>query len=67
MAILWLNMKQEVSLCPGWHSKAKLVSKACKFDHKSDEVPEACTNEAHKKDESWEAVEPADDAYEAFD
>ena len=34
----------------------------CKFDHKSDEVPAACTDEAHKKDESREAVELADDA-----
>ena len=60
MAVLWPNMKQKVSPCPGWHSKAKLVSEACKSNHKSNEVLVACTNDAYKKDESWEAVELAD-------
>ena len=55
-------MKQVVSLCPGHHSKAKLVSEVCKSDHKSDEVPAACTDEARKKDKSREAVELAYDA-----
>ena len=55
-------MKQEVFLCPGWHSKAKLVFEACKFDHKSDEVLVAYTDEAHKKDESRETVELENDA-----
>ena len=62
MVVMWPHMKQEVSLCLGWHSKAKLVFKACKSDHKSDEVPVTYTDEAHKKDESQEAVELADDA-----
>ena len=62
MAVLWPNMKQEVFLCPGWHSKAKLVFEACKFDHKSDEVLVAYTDEAHKKDESRETVELENDA-----
>ena len=54
MVVLWPNMKQEVSLCPWWHSKAKLVSETCKSDHKSDE--------AHKKDESRETMELENDA-----
>ena len=62
MVVLWPNMKHEVSPCPGWHSKAKLVSEACKFDHKSDEVLVTCTDESHKKDESREAMELADGA-----
>ena len=51
-----------VSPSPGHHSKAKLVSEACKFDHKSDEVLVTCTDESHKKDESREAMELADGA-----
>ena len=62
MVVLWPYMKQVVSQCPGWHSKAKLMSKACRSDHKSDEAPMVCTDEVHKNDESWEAVESADDA-----
>ena len=62
MVVLWPNMKQKVSPCPGWHSKAKLVSETCKSDHKSDEVPMACIDEAHKKDESQETVELANNA-----
>ena len=62
MVVLCTNMKYEVSLCPGWHSKAKLVSETCKSDHKSDDVPMACTDEAHKKDESQETMELADNA-----
>ena len=54
MAVLWSNMKHEVFLCPGWHSKEKLVFEACKSDHKSDE--------AHKKDESRETMELENDA-----
>ena len=46
----------------GRHSKTKLMFEACRFDHKSDEVPVACTNEVHKKDESQDAMEPNDDA-----
>ena len=45
-------MKLMVSQCPGWHSKAKLKSVACRSDHKQDKVPVAYTNEVHKKDES---------------
>ena len=67
MAILWLNMKQEVSLCHGWHSKAKLMSEACRSDHKSSEALVVCIDEVHKNDESREAVEPAYDAWEAYD
>ena len=55
-------MKQEVSLCPGQHSKVVLMSEVCEPDHKSDEVPVACTDEVHKKGESHEAVELANDA-----
>ena len=62
MAVLWLCMKQVVSLCPERHSKAKLVFEVCKSDHKSDEVPVTCTDEAHKKDESRETVELENDA-----
>ena len=61
MVVMWPCMKQVVSLCPGQHSKAKLVSEACKSDHKSDEVPAACTDEAHKNDKSREVVELAYD------
>ena len=49
-------------MCLGWHSKAKLVFEACKSDHKSDEVLVTYTDEAHKKDESRETVELANDA-----
>ena len=59
MVVMWPCMKQVVSLCPGQHSKAKLVSEVCKSDHKSDEVPAACTDEVHKKDKSREALELA--------
>ena len=52
-------MKQKVSPCPRWNSKAKLVYEACKSDHKSDEVLVAYTDEAQKNDESREAVELA--------
>ena len=52
-------MKQEVSPCPGWHIKAKLVSEACKSDHK--------LNEVDMKNEPQEAVGLADDAWEVFD
>ena len=62
MVVLWPYMKQVVSLCPGRHSKTKLMFEACRFDHKSDEVPVACTNEVHKKDESQDAMESNDDA-----
>ena len=62
MVVPWPYMRQVVSQCPGWHSKAKLVSEACKFDHKSDEVLVTCTDESHKKDESLEAMELADGA-----
>ena len=67
MVVLWPNMKHEVSPCPGWHSKAKLVSEACKSDHKQDDMPVAYTNEVHKKGESREAMELADDTQEASD
>ena len=59
MVVLWPNMKQEVSPCPGWHIKAKLVSEACKSDHK--------LNEVDMKNEPQEAVGLADDAWEVFD
>ena len=62
MAILWLYMKQVVSRCPEWHSKAKLVSEACKHDQKSDEALVACTVEVDMKDESQEAVALTNDA-----
>ena len=65
MVVMWPCMKQVVSPCPRRHNKAKLVFEVCKFDHKSDEVPVACTNEVHKNDESRKAVEPVDDAYKA--
>ena len=63
-------MKQEVSLSPGQHSEVVLMSEVCEPDHKSDEVPVACTDEVHvactdevhKKGESHEAVELANDA-----
>ena len=60
-------MKQVVSRCPGWHSKAKLMSEACRSNHKLDEAPVVCTDEVHKNDESREAVKPAYDAWEAYD
>ena len=47
-------MKQEVSLSPGQHSEVVLMSEVCEPDHKSDEV--------HKKGESYEVVELANDA-----
>ena len=59
MVVLWPNMKQKVSPCPRWNSKAKLVYEACKSDHKSDEVLVAYIDEAQKNDESREAVELA--------
>ena len=62
MAVLWPYMKHMVSRCPGRHSKAKLMSEACRSDHKLDEAPVVCTDEVHKNDESREAVESADDA-----
>ena len=62
MATPWPYMRQVVSQCPGWHNKAKPKSVACKSDHKSDEVPVACTDEVDMKNESREAVELADDA-----
>ena len=55
-------MKQVVSLCPRQHSKAKLMSEACRSDHKSDEALVAFTDEVYKKDESQDAVESNDDA-----
>ena len=67
MVVLWPYMKQVVSRCPGWHSKAKLVSEACKFDHKSDEVPLACTAEVDMKNEPREDVGSVDDACEISD
>ena len=62
MVVMWPCMKQVVSPCPRRHNKAKLVSEVCKFDHKSDEVLVAYTDEAHKKDESRETVELENDA-----
>ena len=38
------------------------MSEAYRSDHKSDEALVAYTDEMHKKDESREAVESADDA-----
>ena len=52
MAVLWLCRKLGVSQCPVWHNKVKPKSVAYITDHKSDEMPEACTTEVDKKDES---------------
>ena len=62
MAVLWPCRKSGVSQCLGRHNKAKPKFAACMSDHKSDEVPAACTDEVHKNDESREAVELAYDA-----
>ena len=67
MVVLWPYMKQVVSRFPGWHSKAKLVSDACKSDHKSDEVPVACTAKVDMKNKPQEYIGPADDAWEVSD
>ena len=62
MAVPWLYKKQEASRCPEWHNKVELVSEAGMSDHKSGEVPVACTTEVCKMDEPREAVEQVDDA-----
>ena len=51
MAVLWPYMKQVVSRCPGRHSKAMLMSEACKLDHKFDEEPVAHIFEVDMKGE----------------
>ena len=56
MAALWLCKKLGVSQHPVWHNKAKPKSVAHRSDHKPDEVPEACTTEVDKKDESRRTV-----------
>ena len=62
MAVLWPCRKPGVSRCPGRHNKAKPKSAACVFDHKLDEVPVACTDEVHRKNEARKSVGPADGA-----
>ena len=62
MAVLWLYKKQEASRCPQWHNKAEPVSEAGMSNHKSGEVPVACTAKVCKMDEPREAVGQADDA-----
>ena len=61
MTVLWSCRKPRVSQCPRRHNKVKPKSAACMSDHKPDKVPVAYTDEVHKKDESWDAVESAYD------
>ena len=67
MVVLWLYTRQVISRCPGWHNEVKPKSVAYRTDHKSDEVPVAYTDEVDMKDESREAVGPADGAWEVSD
>ena len=60
MVVLWPCRKPRVSQCPGRHNKAKLKSAACMSDHKLDEVPVACTDEMHRKNEARKVVGSAD-------
>ena len=62
MVVLWPCRKPGVSQCPERHNKAKPKSTVCMFDHKPDEVPVACTDEVHRKNEARIAVGPADGA-----
>ena len=62
MAVLWPCRKPRVSQCLGRHNKAKPKSAEYMSDHKLDEVPVACTDEVHRKNEARKSVGPADGA-----
>ena len=56
MAVQWVCRRLRVSQCPEWHKKVKPMSVACVFDRKLDEVPVACTDEMHRKNEAQKTV-----------
>ena len=60
MAVLWLCRKLGASQCLERHNKAKPKSAAHRNDHKSDEVPVACTDKVYRKNEARKAVGSAD-------
>ena len=62
MAVLWPCRKSGVSRCPRRHNTENPKSAACVSDHKLDEVPVACTDEMHRKNEAQKAVGSADGA-----
>ena len=62
MDALWLCRKLEVSRCPVWHNKTKPKFVAHRSDHKPGEVPEVCTAEVDRKDESRGTVGLVDNA-----
>ena len=62
MAALWLCRRLRVSQCPEWHKKVKPMFVACMSNHKLDEVPVACTDEVHRKNEARKTVGLADGA-----